>query len=268
MANPAFSERAFEFAFNSEYCADPSRLVIGLPHIPSQNEEQWLGYDVAFELGSRTGQTYCLALQHKVSSYAASSAGKNSQFWGLMDCKPYFRFPLDVPQFNLLQSLSALRLPGIEYRYCAPAFHTWESLKEHHLAKAVVGNSAFIDISDATPLSLDEPHNIIYRPSKPDAFVLSEPQPARWSLGPPEFGGEPLVESTVERTFAIAAAAVLQSLKRDGTSRKKLQEWNALRARFIGAAELDEKRFETKLAILGVVLGHYFDVTLIARRAP
>ena len=65
---PGFSERVFEFSFNAEYSNANRALLSAAPHIPTQNEEKWLGYDVAFEL-NRRGIVHSLALQHKVCRF-------------------------------------------------------------------------------------------------------------------------------------------------------------------------------------------------------
>lgn len=266
MANPGFSERAFEFAFNAEYCLKNKGIVVGMPHIPSQTEEQWLGYDVAFELEPIAGQTCCLALQHKVSSFAATWAGRNKDFWVQMKHSSYFRFPLDVEQFNLLQHLSSLQLPGIEYRYSAPAFHTKGQLDAFYLNDTVVAHSVYIDIKKASPLSFDEPHNIIYSPSNPDAWVFSEPQRVDWSFEPPNFDGKTLDESSIDRIIDIAGGALMSSFERLGPSQRKMDELNALRNRYAMAEQAGERRYAQKLAVLGIVLGRYFGATLIAQK--
>ena len=66
---PGFSERVFEFGFNSEY-ADQNRAVLAAaPHIPTQNEEKALGYDIAFEIKRRGGAINSIALQHKTCRF-------------------------------------------------------------------------------------------------------------------------------------------------------------------------------------------------------
>ena len=62
---PGFSERVFEFSFNAEYAAANKAVLAGAPHIPTQNDEKYLGYDVLFEIQAGGGVTNMLALQHK-----------------------------------------------------------------------------------------------------------------------------------------------------------------------------------------------------------
>lgn len=52
---PGFSERVFEFGFNSEYAAQNRAVLAAAPHIPTQNDEKALGYDIAFEIKRRGG---------------------------------------------------------------------------------------------------------------------------------------------------------------------------------------------------------------------
>src|SRR5437773_550394 len=104
---PGFSERTFEFCFNSEYCQLNAALLATHPNIPSQRMEKDLGYDVEFEINNGN-YTRSLFIQHKVSSFAEKRAGANSKFYAVHR-GPYFRFPVDNEQHNTLCELSRTR---------------------------------------------------------------------------------------------------------------------------------------------------------------
>src|SRR6185295_4594947 len=72
---PGFSERTFEFCYNAEYCQRNAALLATHPHIPSQQAEKDLGYDVEFQIDNGSF-TRSLFLQHKVASFAERKAGK------------------------------------------------------------------------------------------------------------------------------------------------------------------------------------------------
>jgi hypothetical protein len=76
---PGFSERVFEFGFNSAY-ADQNRAVAA-PHIPMQNEEKALWYDIAFEIKQRGGAIYSIALQHKTCRFVDARLDAVAQRW-------------------------------------------------------------------------------------------------------------------------------------------------------------------------------------------
>ena len=124
---PGFSERTFEFCFNSEYCQLNKALLATHPNIPSQRTEKDLGYDVEFEI-KNGNYTRSLFLQHKVSSIAERRAGSNSKFYAVHR-GPYFRFPVDKEQHNTLCELSRTR--GNAF-YCAPRFNSRGALETHY----------------------------------------------------------------------------------------------------------------------------------------
>ncbi len=107
LVGPGFSERTFEFCYNAEYCQINAALLATHPHIPSQNAEKDLGYDVEFKI-HEGNYTRSLFLQHKVSSYAEVLAGRNAQFYAAHG-GPYFRFVVDNEQHNVLCELSRTR---------------------------------------------------------------------------------------------------------------------------------------------------------------
>jgi hypothetical protein len=169
---PGFSERVFEFSFNAEY-ADRNRAVLaGAPSIPTQNEEKWLGYDVAFELNRRGGAVHAVALQHKVPRYVDNLGPKNSHFWNATG-GPYFAFRLDTDQYNLIESIASAGLPGIEFWFCSPGFASRSDMNSNYIGRTVEANSIWIDVAGAGVITDDEVHTIIYPPNGSQAFRFS-----------------------------------------------------------------------------------------------
>jgi hypothetical protein len=76
IVNPGFSERTFEFCYNAEYCQSNAALLATHPHIPSQNADKDLGYDVEFRI-LQGHYTRSLFLQHKVPSFAEVALSRN-----------------------------------------------------------------------------------------------------------------------------------------------------------------------------------------------
>jgi hypothetical protein len=169
---PGVSERVFEFAFNSEFCAASGALIAGCPYIPTQNQEKRLGYDVAFKLGG-SAKIRSLYLQHKVARRVDGKSGSNKRFRDVVG-SPYYAFPLDVDQYNLIHRFSQKNTR--EFYYCAPIFTSRNDLNSNYLAKTVVTNSAWIDVSSwaAIPSTDSEPHCIVYNPGLTAVSRFSE----------------------------------------------------------------------------------------------
>jgi hypothetical protein len=172
---PGVSERVFEFAFNSEFCVASGSTLAGCPYIPTQNQEKRLGYDVSFKLA--IGQSFrSLYLQHKVSRRVDGSSPSNKRFRAAVG-SPYFAFPLDVDQYNLIYRFSQKR--SREFYYCAPIFTRRSELDTYFRSAQVVSNSAWIDVSGCAsiPSSDEESHCIVYDPALKRAVRFSqEPQ--------------------------------------------------------------------------------------------
>ena len=167
---PGFSERTFEFCFNSEYCQLNAALLATYPNIPSQRIEKHLGYDVEFEI--TTGNyTRSLFLQHKVSSIAKKRAGSNSKFYAVHR-GTYFRFPVDDDQHNTLCELSRTR--GNAF-YCAPRFNLRQELATHYRANSIGANSILLNPLDVGDIGDDDRHNITYNPLGGNPTLHSEP---------------------------------------------------------------------------------------------
>lgn len=123
-----FSERVFEFSFNAEYAHQNRAVLAAAPHIPTQNEEKYLGYDVAFEVSHR-GSIGAIALQHKVCRFVDERGRTNRKFWDAAG-GPYFAFRIDVEQFNVIESLASAKLSGVDLsivRRCSPGATRWTS---------------------------------------------------------------------------------------------------------------------------------------------
>ena len=154
---PGFSERTFEFCYNAEYCQRNAALLATHPHIPSQRAEKDLGYDVEFRI-AEGNFTRSLFLQHKVASFAEVRAGRNALFHAAHN-QPYFRFPIDNEQHNVLCELS--RTKGNAF-YCAPRFHLSHELEANFRNASVAANAVLLNPLDVGEVTDEERHNVTY----------------------------------------------------------------------------------------------------------
>ena len=166
---PGFSERTFEFCFNSEYCQRNAAMLATHPHIPSQNAEKDLGYDVEFRI-NQGNFTRSVFIQHKVSAFAEKRAGRNAQFFDSHN-GPYFRFPIDNHQHSTLFELS--RDKGNAF-YCAPMFNLSHQLEANFRANSINSNSILLDPLDVGDVPDLERHNITYGPNGQNPTLHSE----------------------------------------------------------------------------------------------
>jgi len=169
---PGFSERVFEFSFNAEFSQINKAILASAPDVPTQNKEKWLGYDVAFELQQRGGAIHSLALQHKVARWVDGRGPSNGHFWDATG-GPYFAFPVDTDQFNLISSISTAGLPGVEVYYCAPLFTTLKQMNNHYLASIVAANAIWIDIGGVGEISDMDRHTMIVSSNGATAYLCS-----------------------------------------------------------------------------------------------
>ena len=168
---PGFSERTFEFCFNAEFCRLLGGLLVSHPHIPSQQIEKDLGYDVEFEI--QQGQySSSVFIQHKVVHFAEFRSGRNSQFFDHHK-GPYFRFPVDNEQHNTLSELS--RTKGDAY-YCAPCFHLSHELEGHFRTDTIASNSLLLDPQDVGDILGNGRHNITFSPGGANPTLHSKPK--------------------------------------------------------------------------------------------
>jgi len=177
--NPGFSERTFEFCFNSEYCQLNAAILATHPHIPSQRMERDLGYDVEFRLTEGDYSRF-LFLQHKVAYYAETRSGRNAHFYE-RHAGPYFRFHVDNDQHNTLRTLAATR--GNAF-YCAPRFHLSHQLDTQFRGSTIGSNCVMLDPTDVGDITDQENHNITYKPDGTDGTLHSKPQPFKQSFEP------------------------------------------------------------------------------------
>lgn len=170
--NPGFSERTFEFCFNSEFCSQFGGLLASHPHLPSQNLEKDLGYDVEFEI-QQSQFTHSIFIQHKVACYAEVRSGKNGKYYDYHK-GPYFRFGVDNHQHNVLHELSASK--GNAY-YCAPLFYQRNQLADAYRLNAVGDRSIILDPVEVGDVIDGKRHNITFSPQGLNACLHSDPRP-------------------------------------------------------------------------------------------
>ena len=202
---PGFSERTFEFCFNAEYCQTNKAILATHPHIPTQRAEKDLGYDVEFVIKSG-GYNKSLFLQHKVVSHAEVRAGRNAKFYAAHK-KPYFRFPVDKHQHNVLCDLSATRGDAF---YCAPKFHLRNELETHFWATAVAQNSVLINPSDVGRISDSDHHNVTYDKLGNNPTLHSEPRRFQRTYSGGKEDGPPLHEREISEEYIEQFAAELR----------------------------------------------------------
>lgn len=169
---PGFSERNFEFCFNTEFCKSLKGLLASHPFIPSQQMEKSLGYDVKFELQHRSFRT-SVFLQHKVSHFAEKLAGKNERFYRSYNA-PYYRFSIDNDQHNTLYDLSNTK--GNAF-YCAPIFYSRAQLEIYFFSGLIGDNSIWLDPVDVGYINDTERHNITYSATGHNPILHSQPRP-------------------------------------------------------------------------------------------
>jgi len=168
---PGFSERTFEFCYNAEYCQINAALLASHPHIPSQQAEKDLGYDVEFEI-DQGGFTRSLFLQHKVASFAERKAGKNAHFFDTHG-QPYFRFPIDNEQHNTLCQLSQTK--GNAF-YCAPRFHLSHQLGDRFRSSTITNSVIWLNPVEVGAINDTARHNITYDALGQNPTLHSEPK--------------------------------------------------------------------------------------------
>ena len=214
---PGFSERTFEFCFNAEYCLANAALLASHPHIPSQQAEKDLGYDVEFRI--RHGHyTKSVFFQHKVSSYAESRAGRNGHFFDT-HAGPYFRFPVDNDQHNTLWALSNNK--GNAF-YCAPRFHLSHELEAHFRAASIAGNSILLDPLDVGQIHDADRHNITYNPAGLNPTLHSETRRFKRHYSGGKEDGPELRETTIDLGYIEELSYELMARTRDSRFRSAI----------------------------------------------
>jgi hypothetical protein len=238
---PGFSERAFEFCFNHDYMQRNAAVLATFPNIPSQRQERYLGYDIEFRLASRT-YSFSVFIQHKVSSYAGSRAGKNADFYNEYNA-PYYRFPVDNEQHTRLQVLSAGR--GNTY-YCAPKFHTREDIHECFQAGDISKRVILLSPSAVAPVNGNRRHNITYDSDGRGARMHSDVQKFERV-----HNGDILQDSTLKRREIDA-----KELRKEADAIIELSQGDPI-ARKI----LDTHRHAPPIVRAQIVLGKFYEVS-------
>ncbi len=260
--SPGFSERVFEFAFNAEYAQRNRALLASAPHIPTQNEEKWLGYDVAFEVKKRGGSIHSLCLQHKVARYVNARATTNRHFWDAIG-GAYYAFHLDTDQYNLIHSIAQHHLPGIEFYYCAPLFTTRRDMDKHYIAQTVEGSSVWIDVSAAGDISDPSLHSVFYSINGSKAFRFS-PDGIEIKTRRPNEKRDPIYrEISVEEIQRVYQAGL--SVVREYWPRRRAVRPSGQETDFRMPSQLPEEEhignLDRAIAATGRLLSRYFGVT-------
>jgi hypothetical protein len=238
---PGFSERTFEFCYNAEYCHINAALLATHPHIPSQNAEKDLGYDVEFRI-NEGNFTRSLFLQHKVASFAEVVAGRNAEFYAAQG-GPYFRFVVDNEQHNVLCELS--RTKGNAF-YCAPRFHLRHELETHFRGPSIAANSVLLDPLDVGDIEDDERHNITYNPLGQNPTLHSEPRRFRRAFGGGKENAPELKRQPITREYVRELSEELVRRTVDSKFRRSI------------TAEMEQARPIERAQIL---LGRVYQVT-------
>lgn len=248
---PGFSERIFEFAFNSEFAAAYRAVIAGVPHIPTQNQEKTLGYDVKFEVTRKGSPVKFLALQHKVAKFVDGKSGSNKFIRDKVG-DPYYSTRIDPAQFNVI--VKACSIPDLDFFYCLPLFHTLGSLNLNYNARKVCSSSVWIDVSKVKRLTTHESHFMAYR-ERLQAFVFSEEAQPAVSTSPSEHMSKlvsPKRTPSAQRTLN----ALLEAIRSEPAFRDHPAAPDLLNA---PESHGDADHF----AALGNVLSTYLDSTLL-----
>lgn len=217
--NPGFSERTFEFCFNSEYCQLNSALLATHPHIPSLRAEKDLGYDVEFKINNGN-YTRSLFLQHKVSSFADVRAGRNATFFATHS-GPYFRFCIDNEQHNVLCELS--RTEGNTF-YCAPKFHLCHELETHFRNSSIAANTILLNPLDVGEVYDSDRHNITYNVFGQNPRLHSKPRRFSKSFGGGVENAPDLKQQPITKEYVVALSKELVGLTKGSKFKRSVTE--------------------------------------------
>lgn len=280
-----FSERLFEFLFNAEFMHKNAAQVIGTPHIPSQDEEKWLGYDVAFDIQNGPGVFNVLALQHKVVRLVdGPGSASNIQFRTIAG-NTYFAFPVDPFQFNTIEALASGNLPWLEFYFCAPLFVDKINLDARYAAQDLDAHSVYIDVTGAGQLDESIAHSIIYTPTGNQAWVFSETPRALNALNVKNHTEAQtkqqarLTLESVRHLYSLAFKVISDEYARRTEVELKLNlpdnvanigEFNRLRQQLQRAAP-EQVNFESEgegWLEIGRLFALYLDATTIVEKCP
>jgi hypothetical protein len=214
---PGFTERTFEFCYNAEYCRLNAALLATHPHIPSQRAEKDLGYDVEFKI-RHGGFTCSLFIQHKVASFAEHRSGRGGPFWDAHG-GPYFRFPVDTEQHNVLCELS--REKGNTF-YCSPKFHGRHELDTHYQADSVGTSAILLDPLDVAEIVDAERHNITYDPVGTVPVLHSEIRKFTRAFGGGKKNGPELKREPITLDYFDELSELLMRKTQDSRFRREI----------------------------------------------
>jgi hypothetical protein len=175
--NAEFSEREFEFCFNSEWVRKNRGALLGTPVIPTTRAERFKGYDVGFRI--RHGRyRRSIFLQHKVPVFVNRRAGRNARFMANHPKGAYLRFLLrqsaKSPQHNTLLAL-AKRRPSSDVLYCVPLFHSYQSLRDYLATDQITDHSLYLPVRSMQRIADSKPHSVTLEPDASRWFFHSEP---------------------------------------------------------------------------------------------
>lgn len=240
---PGFSERAFEFCYNHDYIQRNAAILATYPNIPSQRQERYLGYDVEFRVSQRN-YSVSIFIQHKVSSYGGSRAGRNAVFYDQYNA-PYYRFPIDNDQHTRLQTLSRGR--GNTF-YCAPKFHTREDLHDSFQGGQISRRVILLDPTAVGPVGGNQRHNITYDTLGNGARLHSEVQRFDKVHNGSVLDAPDLKKRSIGEKEIKEEAEIINEISSDFPDAKKLQE---------------EHKGAPPIAIAQILLGQFYGVSWI-----
>lgn len=249
----AFSERTFEFCYNAEYCRLNAGILATHPSIPSQNEEKDLGYDVEFQL-LQLGHVRSLFLQHKIVHFAGSRAGRNARFFNAHG-GPYYRFPVDTHQHNVLHDLSANQGDAF---YCAPAFNRTIDLRQAYETLQICGQSVWLDPMEVGRIFDVDSHHTTFSEDGTRRYLHSEVR--SFSESPRGTRSKESLRETEVSAASIEEFAEFLSESSKSSSRREKMDAEIERERPQGAVRLEDQR---PIKIIQQVLARVYDVSWI-----
>lgn len=167
-----FSERMYEFEFNSEFKKTFQKNAIVIPYLPSQNEEGSLGYDVSFDI-IRNRHIASFFFQHKVPIFIKRKNKNNSHIYSHY-FSPFFYYNLarldSSQQHNLLVNLSN---QGENVFYSSAIFYLLNDLYNYSISNEIINNSILLNPSQIGEIKDFLLHKISYNSNGSMAFFDS-----------------------------------------------------------------------------------------------
>ena len=140
-----FSEREFEFCFNSEFIRRQPTGCLATALIPSQRREGKLGYDVELRVSNREF-TRSAFVQHKVPHLLSRWGRSTSQLLNLHG-GPYYRFEIySSKKSQQHELLWLLARSGQRVYYYAPKATASEELQRLVASNTVVDQCVRVDL--------------------------------------------------------------------------------------------------------------------------